>query len=262
MRGLIMTTSPAASPDPIHLEGGPIGVLLVHGFTGSPAEIRPVAGWLNQAGYTVLAPCLIGHGTSPPDLNRVRWQQWVDQVESAYVELKSHCQLVFAGGLSLGSLLSLYLGARQPAILGLLLYSPPLVVWDRRAYLIPLIKYTVSVAMKSGDDFVDSRAKEKIWNYPGFPLKAAHQGLKFQKEVRRCLPQVSCPLLVIHSMRDPVVPKQSISLIKERAGSTEMEFIELRNCGHVITLDAEWETVAHSSHRFMEKLLPESLRRN
>jgi hypothetical protein len=94
-------------PSPFRLEGGPVGLLLVHGFTGSPGEVRPTAEELHRRGLTIHAPLLPGHGTTPQDLNTRLWQEWADAVTEAYERLRGRCEVAFLGGLSMGSLLSL-----------------------------------------------------------------------------------------------------------------------------------------------------------
>ncbi len=111
-------------PQPAHLdpsaysaEGGPWGALLIHGFTGSVAETRPMGEYLAARGVTVRCPLLPGHGTTPLHLTRIHWQAWAEAVESALGELQRRCTAVFVGGMSLGSLLTLWLGAKHPEIL-------------------------------------------------------------------------------------------------------------------------------------------------
>jgi carboxylesterase len=110
-------------------------VLLVHGFTGSPPEMRLVGDYLHQRGLTVSGPLLPGHGTTVEEMNRCRWTDWTDHVEGALANLQARCETVFAGGLSMGSLLTLYLAAHPPDLPGAILYSPAVVVADRLIYL-------------------------------------------------------------------------------------------------------------------------------
>lgn len=90
--------------------GGPVGILLCHGFTATTAEVRPLARCLNAAGYTVAGPLLPGHNTSPADLNRVRWQDWLKAFDAMLDRLYARCETVIVGGESTGGVLSLYRG--------------------------------------------------------------------------------------------------------------------------------------------------------
>ncbi len=109
-----MTRQPHLDPNSFLLEGGPIGVLLIHGFTGAPTEMRLLGEYLNRNGLTVSAPLLPGHGTTVEEMNRCKWTDWTAAVARALAELQDRCDTVFVGGLSMGSLLTLYLAAHPP----------------------------------------------------------------------------------------------------------------------------------------------------
>jgi len=130
--------------DGFTLSGGKIGILVIHGFTGSPVTIKPWANYLNQIGYTVSAPCLPGHGTTWQAMNETTWQDWYEAVEQAFIELKSKCERVFVAGFSMGGSLALRLAQiRGSEIEGLLLLNPS--VHDRRWYLklTPILKFII-----------------------------------------------------------------------------------------------------------------------
>ncbi len=116
-----MTRHSHLDPSPFFLEGGSIGVLLIHGFTGSPPEMRLVGDYLHQRGFTVSGPLLPGHGTTVEDMNRCQWTDWTNHVEKALADLQARCETVFVGGLSMGSLLTLYLAAHHPELHGAIL---------------------------------------------------------------------------------------------------------------------------------------------
>src|SRR5687767_7503545 len=109
-----MANSSTLDPSPFEWVGGQVGVLLIHGFTASPTQLRLVGTDLHQRGLTVSAPLLPGHGTTLADLSKQHWQDWVRHVELALTDLKSRCSAVFVAGISLGSLLTLYLAAEHP----------------------------------------------------------------------------------------------------------------------------------------------------
>src|SRR5689334_6828638 len=101
--------------EPFEAEGGPVGVVLSHGFTGTPQSLRPWAEYLAAAGFTVSLPLLPGHGTRWQDLNATRWTDWYGEIERAFDRLRGRCDQVFAGGLSMGGTLVLRLAERRRA---------------------------------------------------------------------------------------------------------------------------------------------------
>ena len=248
-----MTQHSHLDPSAFLLDGGPIGVLLIHGFTGSPPEMRPVGDYLNACGLTVSAPLLPGHGTDVDDMNSRRWPEWAAKVESALADLQARCEMVFVGGLSMGSVLTLYLAAHHPELSGAILYSPAVVVADRLIYLTPVLKYLIPKKPKSGEsDLTDPQADLHLWSYEENPSCAAHELLKLILRVRRLLPRVTCPLLIIHSVLDQAIHPSSAQYTYEQAGSSDKELVTLRNSGHCITVDSEWEFVAEKTHKFIQ----------
>jgi carboxylesterase len=241
---------------PFVLEGGSTGVLLLHGFTGSPPEMRLVGDYLHTRGLTVFGPLLPGHGTSVEDLNKSKWTDWVDCAEDALAELRSRCRSVFVGGLSMGSLLTIYLAAHY-ALPGAILYSPAVKVANHLIHLSPVLKYLIPKKPKSkGSDLTDPQAAQRKWSYDAFPSVAAHELLKLMRRARRLLPQVTCPLLIIHSTGDETIQADSAELTCERAGAPDKKLITLHSSGHVITVDSEWRRVAEETCRFIQIHLP------
>ena len=251
-----MTPYPSLDPSPFILEGGTVGVLLIHGFTGSSTEMRLVGEYLNQHEITVSAPCLPGHGTTLDDLNQRQWRDWYSYIAESAAYLKSRCNTVFVGGLSLGSLLSLYLAANVPDLAGVILYSPAIMVTDSRRHFLPIVKYLVRQLPKPQDKFTDPEAKSWRWSYDAYPTATSHEVIKLIEQVKRCLPLVSCPILIIHSSTDETIHPDSAQLVYNQVGSTQKEIITLHNSGHVLTLDKEWEEVAEQTYQFLKKLTP------
>lgn len=248
-----MTRHSHLDPSAFYLEGGPVGVLLIHGFTGSPPEMRLVGDYLHNRGYTISAPLLPGHGTSVEDMNARRCPEWSGCVEDALTNLQSRCDEVFVGGLSMGAALTLYLAALHPELGGAIAYSPAVIVADRLIYLTPILKYLIPQKPKSGvSDLTDPEADMRLWSYEENPTRAAHELLKLTRRVRRMLPQVTCPLLVIHSTLDTAINPHSAQFTYERAGSADKELVTLHNSGHCITVDSEWEAVATKTYEFIQ----------
>lgn len=239
-------------PCPFALQGGPVGLLLIHGFTGSPPEMHLVGDYAHRCGYTVSAPCLPGHGTTVADANRYRWQDWVDGVERALADLKADCDKVFVGGLSLGSLLALYLAAHHPELSGAIAYSPAIKLADPRARLVAVLKHVFRQFPKRRKRFsIDPEMPSRLWMYDAYPAAATHELIQFIDQVTRVLPQVQCPCLIVYSTLDPDIHPDAAQFAHDRIGSADKELVTLHNSGHGITVDAEWETVAEKTCQFI-----------
>jgi len=248
-----MTRHPHLDPSPFLLEGSPVGVLLIHGFTSSPPEMRLVGDYLHQRGLTVSGPLLPGHGTTVEDMNRCQWADWTGHAEGALADLQARCEMVFVGGLSMGSLLTLYLAAHHPELDGAILYSPAVGVVNRLIYLTPVLKYLIRQKAKSGEsDLTDPEADQRIWSYEEYPACAAHEFLKLMRRVRRLMPGVTCPLLIVHSPLDRHIHPHSARYTYERVGSADKELVTFHNSGHGLTVDSEWEFVSEKTYEFIQ----------
>ncbi len=247
-----MTQHAHLDPSPFFLAGGPVGVLLIHGFTGAPPEMRLIGDYLYARGLTVAGPLLPGHGTTVTEMNRCRWTDWTGHAEQALADLQTRCQKVFVGGLSMGSLLTLYLAAHHPELAGAIAYAPATWPAERLIYLTPIIKYFTPVRPKSGEsDLVDPQAHLRLWHYDHDPVFAAHELLKLIWRVRRLLPRVTCPVLIIHSTGDRAIHPESARRTFQRVGSADKELVTIEESGHCITVDRQWETVAARTYQFI-----------
>jgi carboxylesterase len=241
-------------PDPaaFFLEGGDIGVVLIHGFPGSTTDVRLLGTYLHERGLTISAPLLPGHGTQPADLNRVRWQDWTACAEEALTQLSARCGVVFVGGLSLGSLITIYLGTRNAKIAGIMLYSPAIAVRNPLIHLTPFLKYIVPFWSAGKSDAVDPAANERLSTYAMTPTHGAHEVYKLMRAVPHLLPQIAAPALIVHSTGDRSIAPHSAQLTYDRIGSADKALVTLHNSGHNILVDAEWETVASKTYKFIE----------
>jgi carboxylesterase len=233
-----------------------LGVLLIHGFTGAPTEVRLLGEYLNARGMTVAAPLLPGHGTSVEDMNRRRWQEWTACVEEALADLRSRCSPVFVGGLSMGSLLTLYLAAQHPDLPGAMVYAPALKIADRRLAMTHVMKYFIRSIPKGGSyyqDFTSPTAVEHVWSYDANPVAAGAELDSLRRTVQRMLPQVVCPLLIVHSTLDPTIRMDSAEAIRDGVSTTpaDVALLTLHNSGHNLLVDSEWEFVAGQTARFI-----------
>lgn len=247
-----MTQHAHLDPSPFFLTGSDTGVLLLHGYTGSPTEMRWVGDYLHARGMTVSGPLLPGHGTTPEAMNRCRWTDWTGHVEQALADLRAHCRRVFVAGLSMGSLLTLYLAQRHPDLPGIIVYSPAVWVRGWEIYLTPVVRHFISARPKPlNSDLVDPKADLQLWCYDVDPVPAAAQLLRLQLHVRRRLGRVTCPLLIIHSPGDGAIHPLSASRTYQRVGSRDKELVTLTASGHCITVDSQWQRVAEKTESFI-----------
>ncbi|MBI1296440.1 alpha/beta fold hydrolase [bacterium] len=243
------------TPDPFWLEGGEVGVLMIHGFTGSPSELRPVAEALHGQGWTVFAPLLPGHGTHVSEMNQCRFSHWTAAVDAALDELKGRCSSVVVAGQSMGALLVLDLAARRgDEIAGVIAYASALIPTDRLSFMVPLIKHFIKTMPKGPNDFVDKRAVDRLWDYDVNPIPAAHELFKLAAQVRSELGQIRTPLLLLHSRDDRVIDARSSQIVYDQVAASQKELFFLEGCGHVLTLDVHWPGVAQRSIDFVRQV--------
>ena len=229
-------------------------VVLIHGFTGSPSELKLLAEALNAEGYGVEVPLLVGHGTNLKDLMGVYPQQWIDPLDALIARLLSEGQRVVVGGLSLGSILGLQLALRYPQIKALLLYSPPIRSGDPRRFLAPFLIRFMQSLPKPASDFFDPIAAERLWSYDRYPVATSARVLELISRTRKQLTQVQQPLLAIASRRDKVISTSGLELLMRTVQSSPRELHWLARSGHAITVDAEWTAVRDLSLEFLRKI--------
>jgi carboxylesterase len=248
-----MAQHPKPDPSPFFLSGGPVGVLLIHGFTGAPPEMRRIGDYLNKKGLTVSAPLLPGHGTYAADMNRYSWQSWFHHTVKALDDLHSSCGAVFVGGLSMGSLITLQLAQERRFVKGIILFSPAIRLAGKLILLSPVARYFISTMKKARSFYADPSSEHYTWSYDKNPVRASHELLKLIRQVEKILPNVTCPALLIQSTKDPTICPDSGRIIYERIGSKDKEIMVLNNSGHRLTVDAQWEQVAEKTCEFILK---------
>lgn len=228
-----------------------IGVLFVHGFTGSPASMRPWAEYFASRGYSVRLPLLPGHGTSPNDLNRTTWKEWYSSAEDAYLDLAGKCQKVFICSLSMGGALTLRLAElHQPA--GIILVNPLIHIKGINRILIPLVSHVVAMRPAVGNDIKKPGANE--YAYDRTPLKAAGSLLRLLADVRSRIGGVRAPLLLLHSVDDHLLPASNSEWILAHVASQSKREILLKDSYHVATIDNDAPIIFDESLRFIEGL--------
>lgn len=222
--------------EPFSAAGGPDAVLVLHGFTGNPSSVRGIAERLADAGFTVEAPLLPGHGTALTDLVSVGWSDWSGAAEDAYAELAARCAKVAVVGLSMGGGLTCRLAARHPEIAGIVLINPLVEppADDFRAALQEMVREGATIAPSIGSDIARKDVAEIT--YDGTPLPAALSLFSGVEEVALGLSEIQCPVLLFSSRQDHVVPTTNGDLVASSV-SGPCERVWLEHSFHVATLD-------------------------
>jgi carboxylesterase len=244
--------NPQLQGDAFFWEAGPTGILLVHGFTATTAEVRPLAQVLHERGYTISGPVLPGHNTYPEDINRFTWRDWVATIEQAYQDLAERYQQVIVGGESTGGLLALYLAAHHPEISGVLAYAPALKLninfldQIKLRLIAPFVPYLP----KGGED------DDLPWKgYTVNPLKGVLQLLKLQQQVLPLLSKIHQPILIVQGKMDTTVDASVPQTIYDQVSSPIKEIHWMEKSSHCVAIDCEFDQVAAITLQFIEKAL-------
>lgn len=227
---------------------GPTGVLLFHGLTATTAEVRPLARFLFEHGYTVAGRLLPGHGTTPEDLNQKRWQDWADAAEDAYQGMLLKCNQVIVGGESMGGLLALSLASGHAETPGILLYAPALSIpgIGRARFLAPFMQ---SIRKGSTDDSMPWQG------YYVNPVRAVAQLYLLQREILKRLPSIRQPVLILQGKLDRTIDPQSSQIVFDKIGSTRKELVWLDRSSHVLLLDRQFDEASQRTLDFIKTIV-------
>ena len=244
----------------LKLSGGKVGVLVIHGFTGSPASIRPWAHGLNQAGFTVSAPRLPGHGTRWEDLNQTTWQDWFQAVEAEFLSLRKVCDRVFVAGFSVGGALALRLAQlRGTEIEGLILLNPS-VYDDRKFYLLlPMLQHFIPSVHGGPTDIAQENIERH--GYGRIPLRALNSVRQLWKIVERDLYLVDTPLMVGYSVNDHVVHPSNSETVIDNVNSVDIREVIFEKSFHNVSLDYESDALNEETIGFIRDVLSGDLQR-
>ena len=232
---------------------GPIGVLLLHGFTGSPASMRPWGEALAAHGWTIRVPRLPGHGTRWQDMNITTWEDWYSEAERNLRDLQSRCSRIFVCGLSMGGALTLRLAERHcDAIAGIVLVNAAVHTERKDRHLLPIVKHLVGSFPGISNDIAKPGMDEVA--YDRTPLKAAHSMMTMWSLVRDDIALVRQPLLLFRSAQDNVVEASNSEWILTHVASIDTEEVVLPDSYHVATLDHDAQTIVDQSAAFIQRL--------
>ncbi|MGF7186741.1 carboxylesterase [Desulfitispora alkaliphila] len=244
------------SKEPFYFAGNGIGCLLVHGFTGSPAEMRYLGEALNDQGYTVYGVLLAGHGETPEAMKESNWQHWYESVRKGIEYLAEECEEVFVIGLSMGGLLSLRAAAinKEVKLKGVVSICAPIYLQDKKSYLTPVAQYFKPYYRKkiSSKDEALNKDNDRF-TYFQIPLSCVASLVNLIKKTKGEFSRIDLPTLVIQSEIDPVVVPKSGDYIFNKVGTEKKQLIWLKRSGHLATIDVERELVATEIIKFISK---------
>ena len=228
-------------------------VLLLHGYTGAPSEMRPLGEFLQKSGYTVACPRLPGHGTTVEDCEQSTAEEWYQEAEACCQKLLQEFAAVHVIGLSMGGLLAVKIAAGLPVKKAVFL-APALALQDKRVIFYPILKYFIRYLPKLKKPL--GKMRQYNITYKKMPTKPLGSLFKLQKECRNKLaPKIKIPALIIQSkIEKTVAPLGAQELYESISTPTKnKKLVLLENSGHILTLDKEYETVFENILQFLEK---------
>lgn len=229
--------------EPFYFRGGPTGVLLIHVFTGSPAEMRPLGERLAQQGYAVFCPRLAGHGTDPMDMRKTLWPDWQASAAEGLTFLLAECAKVFVVGFSMGGLIALHLAVGYPQLAGIVVLNAPIWLVNKKAALAPLLRFFRLFVGKGEASSYPEESTKYLIGYRITPISCLISLLENIKLVRGEIPLVSQPALVVQSRADRTVDPKSANYIFQHLASADKNLIWLERSGHMVTVGEEKEQV-------------------
>lgn len=240
----------AAAVSPFSADGGRVGVLVLHGFTGSPRTVRPWAEHLAAAGLTVRVPLLPGHGATWKELAATGWTDWYGAAEQAFADLSTRCDQVFVAGISMGGCLAFRLAETQgDRVSGLVVVNPSLAGDNPLIPLAPVLKYVIRALPSIGGDIKKPGAQEGANKKT--PVAAVATLPKMWKTTAAGLAAVTQPVLVFRSTVDHVVGPASMKVLTTALPGAEVR--PLGNSYHVATLDNDAPEIFDGSLAFIQK---------
>ena len=243
----IATVRPHA--EPFYAGDGRLGVLVLHGFTGSPHSVWPWGERLADDGFRVAVPRLPGHGTTWQDLDTTTWADWYSTAEQEFTTLTTECDVVFIAALSVGSSLAIRLAeCYGEQVAGLSLVNPIVTQRDIRLRLLPWLRRLLPSFPGVTNDIAKPGQDEG--GYARMPLNALYSLVQAGPQLRADLPKVTSPLLIFKSNVDHVVDATSLPLIMSKVGSTDVTVVKLKHSYHVATMDYDADKIFARSSAF------------
>jgi carboxylesterase len=242
--------------DPSPFDLGPPGgsaALCLHGLTGTPYEVRPLAEALAQRGIRAVGPALPGHNETPQALAQRTHGDWLESARGHLAALRARHDRVFAVGLSMGGLVSLSMAA-EGEVDALVVVGVPLRLRQPLAALLPLLQRVAPFPPKrGGSDIREDAARRRHPSYDVMPLAAVRELQRLQRRVRRSLGSVRVPALVAHGAHDRTARPVDAERIHAGIASAERCLLVLPDSGHVVPVDRDGPRLARAVAEFLER---------
>ena len=242
-RGAVETWSYPPEPGDLEafdLGSGELGALLIHGFCGTPPEVRDLGEHLAAAGFRVHGALLAGHGSTPEDLERTGWRDWLESAQAQLDALKKECRFVFCAGQSMGGTLSLALAARNPDVTAIATCAALVSLGRFTETQIRLGRRVIRWHYPDRDsvDLWNREAVSRLRSYNRRAMKSHVDLVDLYLDTRRSLPQIKQPALILHGLRDGTVPHANAEIIRSAIGdSATVRYFD--RSGHAMSIDVD-----------------------
>ncbi|MDP2940721.1 MAG: alpha/beta fold hydrolase [Candidatus Omnitrophota bacterium] len=265
------------------LRGGEKAVLLIHGITGTPSEMRYFGSSLNKAGYTVFCNTLPRHCSSLDELKRVTWQEIAACCVEDFRKVKKEYAKVFVSGISMGALMAIHLAYLFPREVSGIVALAPTLFYDGWAlpktkvlmnifWHIPFVRNNINIRESWPYGLKDEESRENIERFyknakagvdskknilfgsPFFPMACLYQHNLFIRVAKKELPEIKTPILILHSNADDMVSIRNAKYVYSHIGSSDKTLIPLYDSYHMITIDKDKDLVAQEARNFMDRI--------
>jgi carboxylesterase len=238
--------------EPVSHDGGPVGVLVLHGFTGNPSSVRPLVDAMVAAGHTVECPLLPGHGTRIEDMLPTSWSDWSAEAEAALGRLAARTERQVVAGLSMGGSLTVWLALHHPELAGIICVNPAVAADPAMVEAVSAMAEAGEEIMPAiGSDVADPDVVELA--YPGTPIRPLLSLFEVAGSLGPRLREVQCPLLLFTSPEDHVVPPGDSDLLASSV-SGPVERVSCDRSYHVATIDFDRDLIARRSVEFVARV--------
>ena len=237
---------------PFDFPEGDHGILLIHGFTGSPAHMRLLGEGLHKKGFAVRGILLPGHGQTPLDLGKVKWQDWLLACRETAVEMRGKYRRFTVAGLSMGGCLALMLAEQMQADACVTIAAPMKTV-NRLRVLAPMAAFAHPMIHKQADGARATLNQDYDIGYTSYPTASVGQLSAVIRRAKRDLHLIHCPLLTVQSHGDKTVTQDSPDLIANGVSSAVKEALWLDSAPHVCTISPEYEKIVNGMADFLKK---------